>query len=71
MKKRNKLEHPLPKNKGLSEKDILEISEEVQKAFQRDAALHRFLELEKLTFPGKGPNYKPTVFYQYSLSTGS
>jgi hypothetical protein len=71
MKKRTKLERPLPKKRGLNEVDIVEISDEVRKAFQNDADLRDFSEMEKLISLGKGPNYRPSIFYNYSLSTGS
>ncbi len=71
MKKRVKLQRPLPKERELHESDLVGISEEVRRAFQKDTALRDFSEMEKLITFGKGPNYKPSVFYNYSLSTGS
>jgi len=71
MKKRARLQRPLSKERELKESDLVEISGEVRRAFQKDAALRDFSEMERLISFGKGPNYKPSVFYNYSLSTGS
>lgn len=71
MRKRIKLEHPLPKDRSLSERDIPEIAEDVRRAFEQDAVLSDFSELEKSLPSRQGPNYGATVFYRYSLSTSS
>ena len=70
MRRRIELDHRVPE-KGLTEKDIPMIAEEVRKALQRDPALHDFSELKKTLPLSEGPNYRATVFYQYSLSTSS
>lgn len=70
MKHKIRLEHTLQK-KGLTETDVILVDEEVRKISQQDAALSDFGELKKTLSLPEGPNYKATLFYQYSLSTSS
>lgn len=50
--------------------EISKFFEEVKKAMADDPFLKEYTEMEEPLDSTKGPNYTPTVFFTYSISSG-
>ena len=49
--------------------EITRLVEEIKKTISEDPILQEYKEMEEFLEPTKGPNYTPTVSFQYSLSS--
>ncbi|MBI4489410.1 MAG: hypothetical protein HY694_10025 [Deltaproteobacteria bacterium] len=49
--------------------DIAWLAEEIKRAISEDPILQEYKEIEKALDLAPGPNYTPTVSFQYTLSS--